>query len=237
MNQSGFDFREYTPMYFSESAEGARDAYIECSKEKFIEYVSSRAEKGEAEAQAIYAWLYLNKWISCSDSAKQAYNLAQAPRELGDGFAIWISAWALLEDGRVEGGIAEMITAAEKNFSPAVYNLGYLYWNGIAVQQDRALGRALFEFGASLGHSSCVAMLDGLARNGVFGPWQKTVYYLERPLVMPFRTIGWWLSRKFSERDLLFPRSYKVLKNFSGANFDDETLSSLRKKLDYYLGE
>lgn len=237
MSDANVDFREYTPMYFPESADGVRDAYLDLTKDQFVDYVSERAEEGHPDFRALYAWLYLNNWIACADPAKQAFDWARQSRDSQDGFATWVCAWALLERGDTEEGFKEMIAAADKGFSPAIYNLGLFVWHGVAVQPDRALARELYELGADLGHHSCIAMLDGLSRHGEFGIGRKIRYYLERPFVVPFRSLKWWLSRNFTESDLLYLRNTHVQNQILGGKLDDLLRSDLVEKLNKFIGK
>jgi TPR repeat protein len=176
----------------------------------FEEYLS-RAEAGSSAAQAVVAFMYLNRWLVDENYLVTAANWATKSATAGDPYGRWVLAWALLEQGEIESGMPELIQAAESGFLPALYDLGMFLRDGAVFLRDSEIGCALLKYAASKGHSPSRVGLREAAKLGAFGVKEKLISTITAPLIKPVRFVLWFLFRlKFTEKDLVYIRSMHV---------------------------
>lgn len=200
-----------TPIFLPISEQVARSAFLLKGEQAGFEEYLSRAEAGSSAAQAMVAFMYLNRWLIDENYLATATNWATKSAKTGDPYGCWVLAWALLEQGEIESGIPVLIQAAESGFLPALYDLGMFLRDGAVFPRDSETGCALLKSAASKGHFSSFIALREAAKLGAFGVKEKLIATLTTPLIKPVGHVLWFLfRRKFTEKDLAYVRSMHV---------------------------
>ncbi len=203
----------------------ARTIYITSGPEAAFDEYLARAEAGSAAAQAVVAFIYLNKWIDDDAYLEVSTRWARLSAEQNNSYGRWVLAWALLERDNAFDGVQAMLEAAEDNFAPAQHHLASFLVNGVMFPKNLETGFELFRIAADAGHNSALRMLESGYKLGVFGTFKKISTKLSQPLLRPFRFIHWFLFKpKFSENDLVYARALHV-ENALRRKYGDENIS------------
>lgn len=189
----------------------ARNAFVTDGKHGAFGEFLHRARAGSPAAQAVVAFMYLNRWVDDKNYLVTATNWATLSAEQGYPYGHWVMAWALLEQQDIENGMSEMLEAAERGFTPALYDLGMFLREGVLFPKDAETGCAFLRAAASSGHNSSRLALETASKLGAFGPAKQLLANLTLPFIRPFRFIFWFLfKRKFTEKNLMYVRSMHV---------------------------
>jgi hypothetical protein len=227
-----------TPILLPMSELSARNAFVQDGNQAGFDEFLERAEAGSPAAQAVVAFIYLNRWLDDEDYLVTAANWAMSSANKNESYGRWVLAWALLEQGDIRNGIPEMVQAAESGFLPALYDLGMFLREGVVFPKRPEVGCAFLRAAAQGGHFSSYVALKTAAKLGAFGPTEKWMATLTLPLIKLVR-IGYWLlfQRKFTEKDLVYVRSMHV-RNSIRREFGGESVSfGFEKMLDEKLSQ
>jgi TPR repeat protein len=216
----------------------AREAFFADGKATGFRQFLHRAKAGSSAAQAVVAYMYLNKWVDDENYLIAATNWARSSAEQNDPYGRWVMAWALLEQQDVENGMSQMFEAAECGFTPAQYDLGKFLISGAVFPKDVKTGLALISTAASNGHNNARSSLETAIKLGAFGPAKRLVAHLTLPLIRPIRFVFWLLfKRKFTEKNLYYLRAMHV-RNAIRRDLAGETVGfELENQLDELLKE
>ena len=212
------------PIFLPETEAEANHAFIFDGPEAGFTAFMLRANAGSAAAQAVVAYLYLNKMIDDKCYLESAKSWARKSADQGDAYGSWVLAWSLLESGDIAAGITCLLESAESQFSPAVFDLGSLLFYGAVFPKDQDAGFALFRRAASMGHNNARLMLESGYKLGAFGNTKMILMRCFQPVLKIYRAISWLIfSRKFAEDRLVYVRRLHV-ENALRRDYGDESL-------------
>ena len=218
------------PIYFPREEEDARKAYLFNGPIEAFRKFYDRAESGSADAQAVIACMYLNRWVDDEKSIEIASHWARLSSDSGSPYGQWILAWALLERGLVVEGMRAMLVSSDQGFAPAYFNLGSFLMNGVGFKKNEAMGMAAFSKAASLGHHGAIDVMEYARKNGYYGFWSMVVARITTPIVGPIRyTIRLLFGRKFGSDRLIYLRNI-IVENAIRESLGDENIDSLLRR-------
>lgn len=216
----------------------ARNTFVMDGKPAGFSEFLQRAKAGSPAAQAVIAFLYLNRWVDDKNYLAVATNWARLSAEQDDPYGLWVMGWALLEQQDIKNGMLKMLEAAEYGFTPALHDLGMFLIAGAIFPKDAKTGCAILFAAASRGHNSSQLALENAVRLGAFGPMKRLITIVTLPFVRPIRFLFWFFfKRKFSEKDLVYLRALHV-RNAIRRNIGGEKIGfELENQLDKLIEE
>jgi TPR repeat protein len=125
---------------------------IESDREKSLHILHDLTEKGSPLAMVYLGGIYLYGKYSVAKDVERANELLTDAFNRGSVEGGYILASSLFNQGKVEQSVCIYEELSNRNYSPAQFTLGTIYYNGKGVCKNLFKGKHFIDLAASNGH-------------------------------------------------------------------------------------